>query len=202
MKLWMSLPLLLRRDVIGLAFFSTIQLFLDLMGYFSFPSLTRGTPKCFLSNLFLQLISIKSKLNWANIFKNCSTFQCDAINSYTWSYMKFPPATIDNVVWKTMLVRIMDAAVEQLRGRQGLMPEYMPKLQSMVGSSVGVGFWCNLIWRTRNNQRIMSSRPVEVTDILNGIPFDDKREVYLRRGLYLKCLPSLHLMTFLLTFVA
>jgi hypothetical protein len=39
-----------------------------------------------------------------------------------------------------MLVGRMDAAVEQFRGWQELMPEYMPKLQNMVGSSVGVDF--------------------------------------------------------------
>ena len=68
--------------------------------------------------------------------------------------------------------------------------------QDVFGSSVGVGFRCHLSCQIGRNKTIAKSCPIDTTDTLNIIPFKgaDETEEFVLSGLYLKYLPSLHLL--------
>jgi hypothetical protein len=94
-----------------------------------------------------------------------------------------------------------DAIAEKFRGLQEVIslsfPRHLQMAQDVFGNSVGVGFRCQLTCQIGKNDRVAKSHPVESTDTLNNIPFEgaNETEELVRRGLHLKYLPSLCLLT-------
>jgi hypothetical protein len=173
-----------------------------------FPSQASMIPTCFPSNLFSQILTIKNKLHRvmnsrSMNARNYATIQVDCIDPYTWAYMKslLPPPTIDNLFFQIVYIGRDDVIAEKFRGPQELIslsfPHHLKIAQDVFGSSIGVGFRCHLSCQIGGNERVAKSHPVETTDTLNIIPFEgaDKTEEFVWRGLYLKYLPSLCLLT-------
>jgi hypothetical protein len=99
-----------------------------------------------------------------------------------------------------------DAVVEKWRGLQETislsLSHHLPMAQCIFGSSVGLGFLCQLTCSLGRLGRSKKSRPVEATDTLNIIPFDEEGhgEELIRKGLVLKYLPCLCVLTVIVRF--
>jgi hypothetical protein len=132
--------------------------------------------------------------------QNYTTNQVDCIDPYTWAYMRgqLPPPTIENVICQIVYV---GRDYEKFRGLQEVIslssPHHLQMAQDVFGSSVGVGFRCQLTCQIGRNDRVAKSHPVEATDTLNIIPFEgaNETEELVRRGLLLNYSPSLRLLT-------
>jgi hypothetical protein len=191
------------------SFFDTCKMILTHDRTFApFPSQASMIPTCYPSNLFSQIITIKNKLHRimnsrSMNARNYTTIQVDCINIYTWAYMKshLPPPTIENVICQIVYVGQDDGIAEKFRGLLEVIslifPHHLQMAQDVFGSSVGVGFRCQLTFQIGKNDRVAKSRPVESTDTLNIIPFEgaDETVELFQRGLHLKYLPSLRLLT-------